>query len=35
MNIIFENSRMFNGELTDGECIALAGVSRTSYYRYK
>lgn len=35
MNVIFENSRMFNGELTDGECIALAGVSRTSYYRYK
>lgn len=35
MNIIFENSRMFNGELTDSECIALAGVSRTSYYRYK
>lgn len=35
MNIIFENSRMFNGELTDGECIALAGVSRSSYYRYK
>lgn len=35
MNIIFENSRMFNGVLTDGECIALAGVSRTSYYRYK
>lgn len=35
MSVIFENSRMFNGELTDGECIALAGVSRTSYYRYK
>ena len=35
MNVIFENSRMFNGELTDGECITLAGVSRTSYYRYK
>lgn len=35
MNIIFENSRMFNGELTDSECIALAGVPRASYYRYK
>lgn len=35
MNIIFENNRMFNGELADDECITLAGVSRTSYYRYK
>ena len=35
MNIIFENSRMFNGELTDKECIALADVSKSSYYRYK
>ena len=35
MNVIFENSRMFNGELTDSECIALAGVPRSSYYRYK
>ena len=35
INIIFENSRMFNEELTDGECIALAGVSKSSYYRYK
>ena len=26
---------MFNGELTDDECIALAGVSKSSYYRYK
>lgn len=35
MSVIFENSQMFNGELTDSECIVLAGVSRASYYRYK
>ncbi len=33
--IIKKHSKLFGGELTDIECIKLAGVSKRSFYKYK
>ena len=33
--IIRDNSKSFGGNLSDVECMKLAGVSRNSYYKYK
>lgn len=33
--VIIENSRDFNGTLSDEKCIELSGASRNMYYRYK
>lgn len=33
--IIMQHSKAFGGTLDDGECIALAGCSRNTYYKYK
>ena len=33
--VIRKHSKDFGGSLSDPECIALAGVSRNSYYKYK
>lgn len=32
---ILEHSKDFNGTLSDTDCMAIAGVSRNSFYRYK
>lgn len=33
--IILKHSKDFNGSLSDSEVMALAGISRNSYYKYK
>ena len=33
--VILKHSKDFDGNLSDDECIKLAGVSRNSYYKYK
>ena len=33
--IIKKHSKSFNGNLSDSECIKLAGISRNTYYKYK
>jgi len=33
--VILKWSRYFCGEMTDAECMKLAGVSRNSFYKYK
>ncbi len=33
--IILKHSRDFDGDLTDIECMKLAGVHRETYYNYK
>ena len=35
MEIIKKHSKSFGGELTDAECMKLAGVSNNTYYKYK
>ena len=35
MEIIRKHSKDFGGSLSDAECLALAGCSRNSYYKYK
>ena len=32
---ILEHSKDFNGNLSDADCIAIAGVSRNTFYKYK
>ena len=33
--IILKHSKSFDGNLSDDDCIKLAGVSRNSFYKYK
>ncbi len=33
--IILKHSKDFNGNLSDSECIKLAGISRNTFYKYK
>ena len=33
--VIRKHSKDFNGTLSDGDCIKLAGISHNSYYKYK